>query len=918
MRKNVKILIVSLVLLATSTAFAEEPIVSYEKVELDNGARIICGYLPESPLVTIQIRVLSGLSNEGEYASTGISHFLEHLLFKGTKNKTSKELRKSIKAMGGTINGSTGLDSAEYHIIVPNDKAEEALSLITDMVMQPIFTDAGFDREKSVILKEIKLRDDDPLSRRISLLFSEAYRTHVYKSPIIGEIDKVSKVTREDVANYHSLAYQPDRMVVGIIGGAPLGEITALAKKVFEKYEKGKLYAPEVLTEPPQEEEIVSRFEEDVALGYLTMGFHTTSLYSEDLYPMDVLSILMGEGEDSRLYKKLVKEKELLYTVSSFNYTPRYPGLFIIMGIGEPSKLEEAREEIFAMIEEIKEGGVLEKEVDRAKNRVLSDYLHSHEMAANITSSMTSSEMLVGDPLFFQKYVDEVHGVTPEEVENVLPKYFDRNNSTTVFLVPKDPAGGILADLKLKGGPDKNEIPGVKEEKKVNVKDTQAEVSPQASRNLKEVSSSNLEFQGEEKKDKGQRTKNEDGRTKIETLDNGLKIIVKERSRLPLVSLTFAAEGGLRAERKYNNGISNLTASLLLKGTKTRSEEEIVSSVEKYGGIIETFSGMNSIGMTLDLLSERLEEGLDVLEDVLKNSIFPEEEMLKIKKKIIAFIKEEDNDIFTNGMNNLRKLLYEDDPYSRRIAGEIKTIGDISREDIVMFYRERIVPQGAVITVVGDVDIDKTLEVLKKRFSDWEGEKYEIDNDQPEPIEKEKRKDIDMPKDQALFLSGFQGARIKDDRKYGLSVISAVLSGSDGLLFFFAREKEGITYTSGAVNLPAVDPGYFVTYIATTEENLSAAENIIAEVLEKVRSGDVEEEEISSSKNRLITQDALSLETNSSISMKMALDELYGMGYDDYLNHPGKIRSVTKENIVEIANEILVPSKSAVCIVHSK
>ncbi|MBU1083457.1 MAG: insulinase family protein, partial [Candidatus Omnitrophica bacterium] len=316
-------------------------------------------------------------------------------------------------------------------------------------------------------------------------------------------------------------------------------------------------------------------------------------------------------------------------------------------------------------------------------------------------------------------------------------------------------------------------------------------------------------------------------------------------------------------------------------------------------------------------LSSRMESGFDILEDILKNSIFPEDELIRIKKKIVASIKEEDKDIFDRGMNALRVLLYGKNPYSMRISGEIGTVGNMSRERVMSFYQGQVIPEGSVITVVGDVDIEGVVTDLKERFSGWDREKEAAPVNDLEPIREEKRIDLDMEKEQALFMCGFQGVKMDDEKKYPLSIISALLSGSDGLLFFSAREEMGIAYASGALNVPAVDPGYFLLYLATTEEDLSSAEEAVFKALAKVRRGEIEDDDITASKNRLITQSALSLETNSAVSLRMALDELYGLGYEDYKRYPEKIRNVSKKDIENVSGEILMTARSAVVLVHS-
>ena len=811
----------------------------------------------------VQIRVLSGLSNEGEYAGSGISHFLEHLLFKGTHNKTSEDIRKEIKAMGGTVNGATGLDSAAYHITVPNESFDKALTLLSDMVMELEFTDEEMETERAVILKEIRLRNDDPVSRRMRLLFSRAYRENVYKYPIIGYEEIFKKLSREDVLRYHTAVYTPDRIVVGIVGGIPPGRALKTAKKKLEGYRRGRAWLTDVSSEPRQVDESRSEFPADITLGYLAIGFHTTSLYSPDLYAGDVLGILLGEGNDSRFYRSLVKDKELLYAVSSGNYTPRYPGLFVITGIGAPDKLDEARQEIFAVIEELKRGKVHDPEIERAKNLVISEYLHSHERIRNVAGAVTNSQILTGDPAFFEKYVEGIKKVGKKEVKEAVSKYLNRGNSTTVFLMPRD---------------------------------YQSEVEPPKTREQAEA----------------------EEEVKTITLENGLRIIVKRKGQLPLVSVMLAAAGGLRAEQKSDNGISNLTASVLLKGTKKRSEDEIIPALEEMGGSIGAFSGMNSIGISMSLLADDLDAGLDVFEDVARNAVFPEEEIAKQKKKIIASIKEQESDIFENGMIRLRKLLYRDHPYAMRILGEVRTVEPISRKEIMAFYRERFVPDGAVLTVVGDVDTGRTLDDLAKRFGRWKGRNSPLREKEVASLEDARREDIVMKKQQSLVLVGFRGVRVDDKKRYALSLISSVLSGSDGLLFSTAREKEGLTYASDAVNVTGVDPGYFILYVATTEENLEKAKDTVLDVLKKILGGDITDEEIASSRNNLISRHAYSIETNRSVSMTMMLDELYGLGFRNYERYLAEISTLTRDDIITCAREIFDLNKCAIVVVHSE
>ena len=836
----------------------------YATRSLDNGLAVIAEYIPESELVTINMRVLSGLSNEGEYAGTGISHFLEHLLFKGTRTKNSDQIRSEIKAMGGVINASTGMDSAAYHITVPNENFLEALELIVSMVMELEFTYEDFENEKNVILKEIRLRNDDPMNKYVRELFSHAYSENVYKYPIIGYEEFLKELTSENLKEYHSRVYKPDRIAIGIAGGIREKEAILASERVSSRYERGRSWAPSVLVEPKQIAQKEAQIPSDVVLGYIAIGFHTTSLYSKDLYSTDVASMLLGEGEDSRLYKKLVKEKELLYSVGSLNYTPRYPGLFIITGIGEPSKLDGAVKEIFNIIEEVKDGRqkIDPKELERAKNIAISRNLHAQEEVSGVASSITSAYLFTSDPAFNDKYVGEVGKVEESDVKEAILKYLTRDNSTIVRLVPRNFSGEKLAE----------------------------DVSVKAE------------------------TKEE-----LFSLKNGLKVIIKRRPRLPLVSVIFAVRGGLLSENENNNGISNLTASLFTKGTRERNEDEIVPVFEQMGGSISPFSGMNSMGLGMNVLSKDLNKGMDIFEDVLRNSLFPDDEVGKKKRKILAAIIEKEDNIFENGMKSLKKLLYGNHPYSMMEIGQARTIENISRDDILSYYNEHIHPDNAVLTIVGDVDPSEVYSDILRRFSSWRGMLgTPVGGEELSGLEGIKREDLGMNKEQSLLLLGFRGLEITDDRKEALSVLGSILSGSDGMLFYALREKEGLVYTSGTSSVLAVDPGYFMMYAATTKENLRKTEDILLKVINEVKSGNISEEDITSAKKRLLTSHAYSLEKNTSISMIMTLDELYGLGYEYYRSYPEGIRKVTKDDIIEVANQILDLDKYAEVVIHSE
>lgn len=837
----------------------------YHKEVLENGATVVSCYMPDSSLVTVQVRVLSGLSNEGKYAGTGISHFIEHMIFRGIDKNGITPSRKTVKAIGGTINGSTGQDSAEYHITVPKEHFRQAMSLIVGMVMDPVFKDNGFEMERDVILKEMNMIEDNPRREQLKLLFERAYRSNVYMYPIIGYRELFSELEIKDLEAYHSLAYVPDRIVLGIAGGVRSDEAFTAANEILGGYNRGVVWDVPVMEEPRQiiASEVIST--SDVDMGYIAIGFHSVSIFSRDLYSLDVASYIMGSGMDSLLYRELVQKKQILHSVSAFNLTPRFPGLFVIIGTGEPEKLKEAREEIFKIISDTGERSVTDEDLMKAKNSVVASYLRSHENTHGIVSSMTISAMFTGEPSFIKNYVEGIKDTRAEDVAKVIKGYLTETNSTTVYTVP----AGIVENFT--SGLDEHFLDAV------------------------------------EKKDMQELT-----------LDNGLKLIAKRTGVMPIVSVTFASPGGLMLEKQEQNGISNIMSSLMLRGTKKRTDREIIPVIERMGGNISAFSGLNSVGLSMDIMSRDLVTGMEIFKDVLVNPIFPDDQLEREKKRVIAGIREQEKDIFSVAMLGIRRLIYQDHPYSRRIEGEIGTIEKLERSDLRDWHKNIVVPEGSVICVAGDIDTDAVIKTLSGMFSPWKGRRDVAPERSLPPGKILDHEEISMQKQQSLAIIGFRGVTIYDKRKYVLDVISALLSGRDGLLFDHIREDMGLAYSSGVSNSPNVEEGYFVLYTATTSENIDRARDKIFDVIDTVIAGEVTEEDIESSKKRTIADHARSMEGISSVASAVALGELYGLGARHYEEYGARINEVTRDDIVKVAGELLDIENAAVLEIRSE
>ena len=869
--------------------FSKLPESSVTKEILPNGLTVMVKEEHAHPIVTILATVGAGLSSEGTNAGSGISHLLEHMIFKGTSERAPGQIEEEIKSYGGMINATTGLDSATFYATVPKEYQDKTLRLMEDILFGSLFDAGEMAKEKDVILKEIRLNKDDPARRVMRELWATSFTQHPYRFPVIGYEGVFKELERKDLIKYYSSRFVPQNITLAIVGDVKTEQTIKFVKSLFGKHKEKAPFALSLPLEPEQKSLREMKESIQINLGYLSMGYHTVSLDSEDLYALDVLSIVLGNWDGSRLNKSLVKDRRQLYTVSSFNYTPKYPGLFIIYAIGDPKKLTSSAQEIIKEIENIALEGIDKKELDAAKNMVISGYISSLETTGGLANAMSQGEFLLGNPDFSEKYVEEIKKVDSSAVKAVAAKYLRENNLTISYLYPKG------FDI---GSVGKKPIQAVKAaSSKVSAKPAFTRVTK-----IGRIS--------QERGISGGRKRFVSSKSKKIILPNGMRLILKEDKRIPKLDIVCAFTGGVMVETKETNGISNLTASMLLKGTKNRNESEITAFLESSGSGISYFSGKNTFGLSASALSENAYSALEVLTDVIKNPAFPEEEIEKEKEKINAAIVSQDDDIFATGFLKLQKNIFKDYPYGLRALGETGSLKNLTRKDLEDFHKKFCVSGNMVIAVVGDFDASKMRREIEKRFSDMNNAPLRMRTKKISPLGAATKINYDMKRDQSLVLAGFRGTTLGSPDKYYLAVLSSILSGENGRLYMAIRNKLGLAYTLGTFSVPGIKTGYLASYVATDKKHLKATERILIKELKMVSRGQISEKELDLARKSLIGRQKISLQSHKALAYQIVLDEIYDLGYDTYLRYPGIISKISKSDIVRTAKKYFNMKKS--------
>lgn len=855
MKKYFYLMLVILSMLIGQNAFAQ--LHQTTKVVLDNGMPVVITEMPSSPLVSVYALVKTGSATEAEYLGSGISHFLEHMVFKGTEKYKAGEIPSIIQAVGGYINASTGLDYTIYTITVPSDAFDVALEILSEMIQHANMGEEGVEKEREVIHGEMRLYIDNPEREINRLSFENIYIRHPYRHPIIGYRNLFDQISRDDIVNYYKSRYSPSNIVFSVAGNVQVNVILPKIKETFKDFNR----AQELLRNLPQEPQQISsrRFDEryPTNISRLSIAFPSVSILDQDLFALDVLADILGSGESSRLYTQIYKNKKLVYSISASNYTPVDRGAFEINCTLEEGAIDKVIGEALSVIEKVKQKSVTQSELDKAKRRVLSSHIFNQQTSSTVAYTQAYDEAFTGDYQFSRNYVDAVKLVTQEDIQRVARKYLNESSMTVVALKPQKDDGEPVAEKKKAGL----------------------------------------------------------GEIKKFTFDNGLRVLLREDKNFPTISVRLALNGGLLEESEEKQGLTNITAELWSKGSKKYNAKKIAQVNEALSLGFGSFSGKNSFGLMMNFLSDDLNAALDLLEDAVKNPSFDEEELADLKERTIVSIKSQNDNISNFTGLELKKSLFHSHPYGFNELGTEKSVESIERKDVVNYYGRLAGPENMVIALYGDINAGTLLEELEKRFGKLKNEPVVYKANKVEMIDKPVELTRNLDKEQAMVMVGFQGAGLKSPDRYALELTASILGSSfSGRLFGKIREELGQAYTLGGASVPGKDTGYIYFYVLTSPDKAQAVKEFLVNEIKLLVNDGVTPQELKNMASYLKGRHKADIETSFSLAFMTSLDELYGIGYSDYKEYDRYIDRVTAGDIKRLALKYLNLDKAVVIV----
>ncbi len=844
------------------------------EVTLDNGLKVYLKPIPGAPVVTTMVAYKVGSADE-DLTATGLSHYLEHLMFKGTEKVMPGDIDRMTQRNGGANNAYTDTDYTIYHFDFAADRWESALELEADRMRNLVIDKKHeFEPEKSNVVSELNKDEDQPwdLEQKaiLPLLFG---KTGPYGHPVIGEKEHVFGATDKVIKAHYDKWYHPNNASLIIVGGFDPDKTLEKVKKLFGSFPKKELPARKALSKEELKRPARVEFESKFEVPRLLVGYNTVKNDDPDYAPLMVLSSILSGGKTGRLYKSMIEGAEIATGVDASTNGGRYPGWFSFqVELLKGKSRAEAEALLLKEIEKVRNEPVKPAELKRALRGILASRVFSSESVHGLADSIAQA-VTTNDLDYLKKSLPTLLAVTAADVQRVAKKYLDPEKRVTVWSVPK--------------GYDKGGKPQARE--------------PRAAKSRARVADAGSGAGALSLKD-----------AKRMTLPNGLVLLLLENHRVPVVVASAHVNHVGEMEPLDKPGLATLTGSMLDEGTTKHTGEQIAETIEDVGGSLS----LSSSGGSVAVLSPDRSLGLGLLMECLTSANFPKDAFQRHQAMMLSEIAEAEAQPNNRARSVFHTEIYGKHPYGRSLLGKMKEVKSLTDAQCKAFYHKLFVPNNTTMAIVGDFDTKEVVAEIEKLTKDWK--KGEVTPPKLPAVEmpKESRQKIlSMPEAAQLHLyMGHVGIKRSNPDYYKLLVLDNVLGTGPGFtdrLSARLRDREGLAYTVGAniTNSADIDPGVFQFYIGTEPQHFDRAKKEFLEEVNRLRDEKPTKEEVEDAKSYLLGKLAFRMNTNSQAAGELLNIEKYGLGFDTLEKYRKGVAAVTPEDVQEMAKKYLDPKR---------
>ncbi len=847
--------------------------IPYKKFTLPNGLTLLVHEDHKAPIAAVNVWYHVGSKNE-KPGKSGFAHLFEHLMFNGSENFNT-DYFQALEAIGGTdLNGTTNEDRTNYFQNVPVGALDQVLWLESDRMGHLIgaIDQAKLDEQRGVVQNEKRQGENQPYSKGQDIIQKEMYPPyHPYGHTVIGEMEDLNAASLDDVHEWFKSYYGAANAVVVVAGDITPEMAYEKVFKYFGNIPAGPTIARPGVNIPVRTADTRATYQDRVPEAQINMVWHMPQWGTQETVWLDLASDVLASGKNSRLYKKLVYEKQICsYAVAYTNQSEISGEFTILANVKKGKSLDEVETAINEILNEFLANGPTEEEVSRVKAAYFANFIKGLERIGGFggkSDILAQNEVFGGSADYYKKVLRWYHETTAQNIHQAAKKWLTRGRFTlTCTPFPEYAVSGKEADRSAPPAVDTKAI--------ARFPDIQRA-----------------------------------------TLSNGMKVVLTRRTESPTMVMNMMFNAGFCTDKMGGKpGLANLAMNMLDEGTKNLSSLQINERLQILGASLGTSSDLDYSYVYLNALKQSLDPSLDLMADVVLNPAFPQADLDRLKNKQISDITNEKANPIGMLFRVIPELLYgKDHPYGmpKSGSGDETSVNSMTLEDIRGFYNTWLKPNNATIVVTGDITMPELVEKLEKRFGKW-GKGNVPRKMIPEVAGANKKKIflIDRPESpQSMILAAYLTKPYGQMDETAIEQMNNVLGGDfTSRINMNIREDKHWAYgaQSGIMSSAGQRP-FFVYAPVQTDKTAESIQEILKEMNQFVGDKPMTQAEFDKTKQNTIMGMSGMWETNGAVNGSTVNMVKYNLKDDYWKTYSQRVQNLTLKDVQSVARTIVQP-----------
>ena len=875
--------------------------VKHEKLRLANGFEVILVEDHRLPLVAFNLWVHAGPRNEAP-GQTGFAHLFEHLMFAGSKHIARGEADKIIDAAGGTdSNGSTNFDRTNYFFTLPSNQLELGLWIKSDMLGYMIdgVDSVALANQQDVVRNE---RRQSVENRPYGIVEEALYQAlfppgHPYRATVIGSHADIQSIKLADVKAFARTYYRPNNATLVLAGDFKPAEARQMVEKYFGPLKAGAPVPPVLVAQPQISAEQRVKVSDKVELARLNLAWHTPAMFQPGDADLDVAANILGGGKASRLYKKLVYERELAQNLQIAQDSLSLGSVFGIEVIARPGKsLDEIEALVDAELAELARTPPTLEELQRARTAIETEMMKRMEKLTTLADLLNHYNQMAGDPGFIDKDLARYQAVTPASVSAAVARQLRKDGRVVVHALPGDKL--LAAELPTPPVPAAS---GPGEREAMNADEAWRNKPPKPGKAAPLILPAGKRF----------------------TLANGLTIIHIAKPGLPLVSAAMVLRAGQSANAPDQAGLASFTAAMLQEGTVTRSSQQLADQLANLGTSLATGAGRDEARVSLSSLKSNFAQSLGLLADVVLHPAFSPAEVERQKSaRLAALAQQRENPAALAAVMANQAVYGAAHPLGLNALGDAAAIKATNSAALAAFWRANYRPDQAALVVAGDITEAELRDLANTLFGAWPQPSQAAAAKSVPPLRSSSARLLLVDKagaPQTALAVVAAGPRADDPEAASIQVMNAALGGLfTSRINTQLREVKGYTYGIYSGYAMGRDSGQFGIRGSVRTDVTGAALLDMFKEIETMRRQPIGAAELTRVRNSQLLSLPGLFDTNLAVVGKYGNDWALGLPADSIVKLPQKLAAVTAATAFKAARNHLDPARLIVVAVGDK